>query len=157
MKAADGYVRETMYFIFKRLSSKPLTRAEFGLGCFMEGTLIQIDAQGNTVPVEQLKNGDFVFHPLWERQVRIKTVIYGDESGVMYKIHSNDSKSVVVTETHPMVLCDAVNGVVIACGHNIAAKNVATGNWTQSVNGYGVIECCGDGNTSDGIVRCGEW
>eukprot|EP01084_Bolivina_argentea_P287759 493777_1 len=137
VQTTDTYVRETMYSIFSKLSSKTITRSEFGLGCFLEGTKIQIDKDGNTVNVEDLKDGDFVYSKSLDRVVPIKILFsYGEETGTMYEI-TTGSFSVVVTKTHPMKLCrraGAARG--FDCDENIAAEGIHPGNWTQTVKGY---------------------
>eukprot|EP01084_Bolivina_argentea_P284022 486616_1 len=130
IRKADTYVRETMYSVFNRLSSRSITRAEFGLGCFLKGTKIQIDKDGNTVNIEDLIDGDYVYSPTLNRLIKIKILfLYGEETGTMYEITTKGSLSVIVTETHPMKICN--NNVC----NNIAAKDIFVGNWTQTING----------------------
>jgi len=141
IKKADTYVRETMYSVFHKLSSKTITRQEFGLGCFMQGTKIQVDEHGTTVNVEELKDGDYVYSPALGELVKIKVLfLYGEETGNMYEITTHDGFSVVVTETHPMKICRNGDDDVFDCRHNIAAKDVLPGNWTVTLNGYAQIE-----------------
>ena len=51
---------------------------------------------------EDLRNDDYVFD--LNKQVSIKW-IYGNETGYIYEITTNDGLSVNVTKTHPMKIC----------------------------------------------------
>eukprot|EP00485_Elphidium_margaritaceum_P007768 CAMPEP_0202703890 /NCGR_PEP_ID=MMETSP1385-20130828/16681_1 /ASSEMBLY_ACC=CAM_ASM_000861 /TAXON_ID=933848 /ORGANISM="Elphidium margaritaceum" /LENGTH=358 /DNA_ID=CAMNT_0049361811 /DNA_START=33 /DNA_END=1109 /DNA_ORIENTATION=- len=108
-----------------------VTRQHFGLGCFVEGTLIQVDEHGNVKPIETLNEHDTIWNPDLAQAMKIRVLTIGPEDGFIYKFVTNESLSVSVTKTHPMKICDE------QCG-NMAAADVLVGDLTQTV--YGLQE-----------------
>jgi len=133
VKWADTMFGNAVYNIMKKFKKDPITRRDFGLGCFIGGTQIQISKHGDVISVEALMDGDFIYNPILDKEMRIKTFIAGPENGYLYNVSTTDGLYVIVTETHPMILCD--NTQQMSCQNNIAVKNVFVGNRTLTKNG----------------------
>jgi len=110
-----------------------ITRQHFGLGCFVNGTLIQLDAIGNVKKIEDLNEFDMIYNPDLNVTMKMKVLTMGpEEDGAIYQFITNDGFTVSVTKTHPMKICNANN---YEC-ENVAASDVYRGDITQTINGY---------------------
>ena len=115
---------------------KMKARGLLGLGCFLQGTNIWIDEFGDYVNVEQLENGFYVYNPVLNKNIKINSVIGGYETGFVYNITTDNLLSVVVTQTHPMMIATGFNKSI---NINVAAKDVGVGNYTWTVEGIDKI------------------
>jgi len=107
-----------------------ITRQHFGLGCFAEGTLIQIDEFGTVVPVESLnRNGSMVFNPAMNEAMRVKVFTMGPEDDDVFTIVTASGYVLTVTDSHPIWMCsrDRCNMV--------RADVLSTGDFVETVNG----------------------
>ena len=133
----DGLMTENE--IFRRVDdmiTARIKRERLGWGCFIEGTQIQINKDGTLINVEQLNNNDYVYSPILDKQVKIRNITEGLETGYMYEFITMDSMSVIVTATHPMKMCGTTVLCDAHCDYNVAAENVQAGDWTLTENGY---------------------
>ena len=127
-----------------RIKSNPRYWIGIG-GCFVEGTGIAVgagdeDGEFIFVNVEELQSGEYVYNPFLKENMKIRRWIYGYETGIIYNVTTSDGLSVVVTETHPMIIChenesDIIMSVSGANCMNIPAKDVFAGNTTMTMNG----------------------
>jgi hypothetical protein len=118
----------------EKLNSASYFRNLLGLGCFPEGTMIQIDKAGNVAPIETLLGGASIWNPDLGKEVLLRFRVIGYENGTLYTFTLNDGLTVRVTETHPMkVLSNSTFSSNIWV--NVAAKDVAEGSWMVTVNG----------------------
>eukprot|EP01083_Nonionella_stella_P287939 980142_1 len=54
-----------------------VTRQHFGLGCFVNGTLIQTDAIGNVKKIEDLNEYDMIYNPDINEEMKMKVITMG--------------------------------------------------------------------------------
>ena len=114
--------------IFSFFAGDHKARQFFQLGCFLEGTQIQRDAFGNTINVEYVKDGMYVWNHELNMKIRVRNSLAGNENGIIYKFKLSDGLEITVTDTHPMKIMK--DGQYI----NVAAKNVIIGDITESIN-----------------------
>ena len=119
--------------IFSYFAGDHKARAFFQLGCFIEGTEIQRDGYGNTIKVEYIKEGMYIWNPELNAKLRIRKSLAGIENGLIYKFKLSDGLEITVTDTHPMKILK--EGEYI----NVAAKNVSMGDVTESINSKQII------------------
>ena len=130
-----------------------ITRQHFGLGCFINGTMIQLDEYGTMKSIEELNEYDVVYNPDLNKTFSIKVMTMGPEQdGYIYQFITNDSLSVSVTKTHPMKICNPSN---VVC-ENIAAAEVQEGSITETVNGYQEIVKINK-SRADGVMVYNLW
>ena len=83
-----------------------VTRSFFGLGCFAEGTQIQIDEFGNMVNVETLNRTDsVVFNHALNMTAKVMLFTVGPEDEDVFEIVTVNGRTVTVTKSHPMRVC----------------------------------------------------
>eukprot|EP01083_Nonionella_stella_P033480 91648_1 len=111
-----------------------VTRQHFGLGCFVNGTMVQLDEFGTMKRIEELNEYDMIYNPDLNATFKIKIITVGPEEGFIYEFMTRDALTVSVTKTHPMKVCNG-KGVKMEC-ENIAASQVGVGNMTKTMNGY---------------------
>eukprot|EP01084_Bolivina_argentea_P118715 210579_1 len=105
------------------LARMGISRARLRMGCYIEGTQIQVDEFGNTMYIEDFRTGDYVYSPLLED--RFPAIpIHGYETGYMYEFITEDHFSLTVTQYHAMYIVDNNQE------YNIAAEDVVKGNST---------------------------
>jgi len=138
-------VDDKIISIFEFFATQPESRKHFGLGCFVEGTLITIDEVGNRLPVEKIFKGRSIWNPWLKRYVPIIRTVAGPETGCIYKILLSDGTAVTVTESHPMKVRENKN----ESWDNIAAKNIKIGDIMETINGIqsvvGIESFAGEG------------
>jgi len=120
---------EILKLLGRLMPNEPLIRSKLGLGCFPGGTLIQIDADGKTLPVESLNTKTLVWNPALRKQIPLKLTLLGEETGYLFKF-TTKTFNVTVTETHPMKIQGALSS-----WKNIAARDVVHQTLMETSNG----------------------
>jgi len=111
-------------------STQGASRAFFGLGCFEENTRIAINQYGDSVLVQHLYQGIWVWSPELRKQVRVRNFVVGPEDEDMFKISTSDGKNVTVTSTHGMKIRN-----VDGSWRPTLAKEVVIGSLTVTTEG----------------------
>jgi len=128
LRTIDKWMSNVMGFFATQAAS----RYYFGLGCWPAGTKIQLDSQRNTIPVEDIKVGMKVWSQELQREVRVRLVLSGPESGHLYQITTSDGFKVKVTSEHGVKILDDRSSQTWRV---VTAEKVANGTWTQTLNG----------------------
>jgi len=119
--------------IWDKLAGAPLTRQALGLGCWPAGTRIQLNKSGKTILVEDVNSNTFIWNPVLNEEIEVRTPLPSPENGFLWKFTTNDSLSVRVTETHAMRVYDSIGW------KNVAAKNVVKGDYMETINGVSQV------------------
>jgi hypothetical protein len=89
-------------------------------------------ADGTRREIATLKRGDYVWNPVRLREMRIEWMMVGPEAKPLLEIESNGS-AVRVTDGHPMLVLDSIDGTAGTNGDGLGGKGKATAVKAQDV------------------------